>query len=349
MTKEGGEGNLLNPRFYDYGKCRPGEYIYCGVEFYENGHLYSYRTENITLKVGEWVEVPVGNDGTTSVAKIRKIGYYTAENAPYPVEKTKCILRLLPTGELPTEITDENESRNDSKNEDGNEHVSSFPIRCRPVILDFSPENRKIEKVQKDEPEHKTEYETEYEMEQEMEHKAENSENRENNTVRNPYSPDEIEEIVGVEWFRIHSENGIQPLLWLMNGFHDTCVKEIWYDSGAYVNQDLSMFPYNSRANLHLIIQGQWENPSTIELVFEEVSRFVLEPIPGDDEMCDIFDASMFLENGFFHWCDTDGYRDYAHLRDSIGVTWVRAPRVRWREVDRFLGQENVFVYRDEK
>ena len=69
-----------------------GKYIYCKVRFGTSSKLYSYRTEDSTLKVGDVVDVPVGSEGNVSQATIEDIGYYDKENAPYPPEKTKFII-----------------------------------------------------------------------------------------------------------------------------------------------------------------------------------------------------------------------------------------------------------------
>ena len=51
--------------------------------------LYSYRTEDESLQVGDMVDVPVGQDNDVICGKIEEIGYYNEGNAPYPVHKTK--------------------------------------------------------------------------------------------------------------------------------------------------------------------------------------------------------------------------------------------------------------------
>lgn len=53
-----------------------------------------------------------------------------------------------------------------------------------------------------------------------------------------------------------------------MYGFHDSCIKEMKYVSGAYVMDDLSMHPINEKRNISVLIQRQFENPSVIEMEF---------------------------------------------------------------------------------
>lgn len=51
-------------------------------------------------------------------------------------------------------------------------------------------------------------------------------------------------------------------------GFHDSCLKELKYISGAYVNDELSMLPVNNQRVLSMIIQRQFKNPSVVEMQF---------------------------------------------------------------------------------
>ena len=68
------------------------KYRYCKVRFDNTRRLYSYRSNDATLKVGDVVDVPVGNDGNISQATIEEIAYYNEDNAPYPPNKTKFII-----------------------------------------------------------------------------------------------------------------------------------------------------------------------------------------------------------------------------------------------------------------
>ena len=67
-------------------------------------------------------------------------------------------------------------------------------------------------------------------------------------------------------WNDIANENDLKNFMDAMYGFHDSCIKEIKYISGAYVNEKLSMSPVNSQRILSVIIQRQFEDPSAIEM-----------------------------------------------------------------------------------
>lgn len=51
--------------------------------------------------------------------------------------------------------------------------------------------------------------------------------------------------------------------------FHDSCVKEMSYISGAYVDDSLSMYPLNDRRILRVVIQRQFDENSMIEMEFQ--------------------------------------------------------------------------------
>ena len=69
------------------------ELIYCSVEFSSGGKTYSYIADTDEYAAGDLVVVPVGQGNRETVARIVSIGHYRPEDAPYPVEMTKHILR----------------------------------------------------------------------------------------------------------------------------------------------------------------------------------------------------------------------------------------------------------------
>lgn len=85
---------LLDTEIFKY-KVGAAEYIYCGVEFTPGGKRYHYRTEDSSLKLGDRVLVPVGENGGESVAVIKGIEYFTADRLPYPLDKAKSIIRKV--------------------------------------------------------------------------------------------------------------------------------------------------------------------------------------------------------------------------------------------------------------
>lgn len=95
-------------------------------------------------------------------------------------------------------------------------------------------------------------------------------------------------------WNEIADEEDLNSFMDAMYGFHDSCVKEIKYISGAYVEETLSMFPINNRRILSVIIQRQFKNPSVIEMQFMGLKYLRL--FPNDENYTsEILDATMII------------------------------------------------------
>ena len=88
-----GWGEMLDPSVYNKTKRRKSEYIFCSVEFDRGCKSYYYLTDDDTIKIGDHVVVPAGKDNHHAVAKVVDIEYFSVEDAPLPVEKTKYIIR----------------------------------------------------------------------------------------------------------------------------------------------------------------------------------------------------------------------------------------------------------------
>lgn len=69
-------------------------YWYCGVKIKRISTVYSYISHIGEIPVGSYVEVPFGKENTPLIGYVVRSGEYTWENAPYPVEKTKRIIRI---------------------------------------------------------------------------------------------------------------------------------------------------------------------------------------------------------------------------------------------------------------
>ena len=67
-------------------------------------------------------------------------------------------------------------------------------------------------------------------------------------------------------WNEIKNESDTKMFVNRVYGFHDSCIKELNYISGAYVAEDFGMHPLNTQKCLKLIIQSQMETVGTIEM-----------------------------------------------------------------------------------
>ena len=142
-------------------------------------------------------------------------------------------------------------------------------------------------------------------------------------------------------WNEIVCKKDLDSFMNIMCGFHDSCVKEIKYISGAYVNEKLSMSPVNSQRILCVIIQRQFEDPSAIEMQFAGLKYLKLFP-NGENYTCEILDASMIIKEDCIYWCDCGGLSE-KDIESYTGTT-ICASKVRWRAVDEYLGEKEIYV-----
>ena len=141
-------------------------------------------------------------------------------------------------------------------------------------------------------------------------------------------------------WNEIISEHDLSDFLSRFGYFHDSCIKEIKYISGAYVNEDLSMYPINSQRTVKIIFQRQYSNPSVIEMEFIGLSQLSLFP-PDDNYTCEIVDATMIRHDDRIYWCDCGGLSEM-DLNDYRG-TLICSSKVRWRTADEYIGKKEIY------
>lgn len=142
-------------------------------------------------------------------------------------------------------------------------------------------------------------------------------------------------------WNEISNEKDLYSFMDNMYGFHDSCLKEIKYISGAYVDEELSMFPVNSQRILNVIIQRQFRHPSVIEMQFAGLKYLKLFP-SDENYTCEILDATMILNEDCVYWCDCGGLSE--EDIESYTGTVICASKVRWRVVDEYIGPNEIYV-----
>ena len=70
-----------------------GYYQFCKVQFKDGGNPYAYLTGGLPLAVGDFVVVPVGNRNAEKTGRVTDVFVCSAQDAPYPPEKAKFVLR----------------------------------------------------------------------------------------------------------------------------------------------------------------------------------------------------------------------------------------------------------------
>ena len=89
-------------------------------------------------------------------------------------------------------------------------------------------------------------------------------------------------------WETIHTNDEILKFMESVCHFHDSCIKEISYISGAYVSENLSMDPLNVRRVLRVVIQRQYEKDSMIEMEFQGLKHLTFKYRDGDFASIDL-------------------------------------------------------------
>ena len=146
------------------------------------------------------------------------------------------------------------------------------------------------------------------------------------------------------QWTQIKNQKDIDDLMEKFDYFHDSCVKEIKYTSGMYVEKEAKgMNAVNEKREVHVIVQRQWR-PYCLEMIFEKILCMGLKP---QDECYDgvIYDAYITKEKDYWVWFDaTDFKDDYKEMYDYNNVTFVKAEKIKWRFNDELLGEDDIFV-----
>lgn len=68
-------------------------YTYCGVRLPYSSRTYSYLTDDNSIKIGDKVIVPFGKDNEETEGTVVYVGQYSRFCVPYPIEKTKTIIK----------------------------------------------------------------------------------------------------------------------------------------------------------------------------------------------------------------------------------------------------------------
>ena len=100
LVQHYGAGEMIFPSTYEKKPRRKSDLIYCSVSFENSYTTYYYLTEDDSITAGDLVVVPAGRDNRLTVAKVTKVEYFAAEDVPFPIEKTKKILRRCTDEEL---------------------------------------------------------------------------------------------------------------------------------------------------------------------------------------------------------------------------------------------------------
>jgi hypothetical protein len=143
-------------------------------------------------------------------------------------------------------------------------------------------------------------------------------------------------------WHELNSQIDIDYLKKTYGGFHDSCITELHYISGADVDESLCMGFGNSKdKKLSVIFKRQWK-PIKIELFFEGMRKM---NIAGwqKNYYCEILDCYLELQNDLIKgiddnlvvWADDAGFNpkkifDRNILHEPM-TTYIVSEKLKWR------------------
>jgi hypothetical protein len=139
-----------------------------------------------------------------------------------------------------------------------------------------------------------------------------------------------------IAWNHLFSKADTDSLLKVFGDFHDSCLREAHVWTEHWVGSDLHMHCSGELdTRVRLLIQRQFSPPSAIEILFEQVVTFHLQPSPHNYDSI-ILGATMLFETDTFYWADAGGWSPEANDRDQ--ATWIAAKKVSWRDASDLMG-----------
>ena len=141
-------------------------------------------------------------------------------------------------------------------------------------------------------------------------------------------------------WNEIVNNETLKEFNEKLSYFHDSCIKEIYYLSGAYVDENLEMYPINDCRILRVIIQCQNENEPMIEMEFQDLKYLKLFPI-DPHYTCEILDSTILLKEDCIIWCDCENEKNVESENDAR--IFICAAKLRWRSISGYMGNKKFF------
>lgn len=115
----------------------PEQFHFCTVKIPGVRQAYTYLTGTLVLNEGDWVEIPFGKYNTLRRGQIESVFSCTRDNAPWPPEKSKTVLRIV---DPPAKTTPEEETQEQDNDADA-EYVH---VEKEAPIIEEKPEERII-------------------------------------------------------------------------------------------------------------------------------------------------------------------------------------------------------------
>ena len=145
-------------------------------------------------------------------------------------------------------------------------------------------------------------------------------------------------------WNAIHSKRDIQNLLEAYGGFHDACLVDVFYRSGARVtDQNAMVFGPSDDHVMFMTFHSQWHK-EPLELCFTGVKRCNIVGFQSNysSEILDCYlafhtDLITGHDDPLIVWADYAGFSPYSDSESAFlsepATTYVVAEKMKWRFV----------------
>lgn len=132
-------------------------------------------------------------------------------------------------------------------------------------------------------------------------------------------------------WNEINREEELYDFLNNIAFFHDSCLVNFSYISGAYVDSKLSMYPRNDKRLFRMFFQTQSSDIRTFELELYELKYLIFYPTDLQFS-CEIKYAEMYIKNGFVYLNFPSQWK--SEENGKIIMNSICATRCRWRIIN---------------
>ena len=143
-----------------------------------------------------------------------------------------------------------------------------------------------------------------------------------------------------MDYIEIKQDSDIEKLMQEFGWFHDSCIKELQYCSGGYVDENGAMYPLNSSRCVKIIFQSQNANTRVIEMKFEKIQKLNLAP-QNEEYDCIIYAASLKKIGNLYYWGDWENLSIEDLKKENR--TWISAQKVGWRSLKNAFGSQEIY------
>lgn len=95
-----GMSDILDREVYGRVLRKTTDLIFCNVEFNGFGKTYCYLTDDETISEDDYVIVPAGKDNRETIVRVESVEYHSEDDAPYPLDKIKRVIRKCTEDEV---------------------------------------------------------------------------------------------------------------------------------------------------------------------------------------------------------------------------------------------------------